>query len=134
MAVLQAYQADLLKQRDEGQGLSPDMVAELRHATDLVLWATKQTAAANGRSMVAMMAMERHMWFNLADTGQKESHFLLNAPVSPFELFGTSVERVVEKCREAKKRLVPFKKNYTAPFQIHPSNLPWSGPILIQGS
>lgn len=37
MAVLQAYQADLLKQRDEGQGLSPDMVAELRHATDLDL-------------------------------------------------------------------------------------------------
>ncbi|KAI2663441.1 IgA FC receptor [Labeo rohita] len=31
MAVLQAYQADLLKDLDKGQGLSPDKVSELRH-------------------------------------------------------------------------------------------------------
>ncbi len=30
IAVLQAYQADLLKDLDDGQGLSPDEVAELR--------------------------------------------------------------------------------------------------------
>ncbi len=104
--MLQAYQADLLKQRDEGQGLSPDMVAELHHAMYLVLWITKQTAAAIGHSMMAMMAMKRHLWFNLADTGQKEINFLLNAPVLLFELFGTSVETVTELFREAKMRLV----------------------------
>ncbi len=44
MAVLQAYQADLLKDLDKGQGLSPDEVAELRCTTDLALRATKQAA------------------------------------------------------------------------------------------
>ncbi|KAL0188425.1 hypothetical protein M9458_015524, partial [Cirrhinus mrigala] len=37
MVVLQAYQADLLKDLDKGQGLSP----EVRHTTDLTLRATK---------------------------------------------------------------------------------------------
>ncbi|KAL0170818.1 hypothetical protein M9458_035414, partial [Cirrhinus mrigala] len=61
MAVLQAYQADLLKDLDKGQGLSPDEVAELRRTTDLALRATKQAATAMGRSMGAMVVTERHL-------------------------------------------------------------------------
>ncbi|KAL0149546.1 hypothetical protein M9458_055073 [Cirrhinus mrigala] len=91
MAVLQA---DLLKDLNKGQGLSPDEVAELCRTTDLALWATKQAATAMGRSMVAIVVTERHLWVNLADLGKKEKGFLLNAPVSPSELFGTSVEMV----------------------------------------
>ncbi|KAL0151682.1 hypothetical protein M9458_053083 [Cirrhinus mrigala] len=102
MAVLQAYQADLLKDLDKGQGFSPDEVAELRHTTDLALRATKQAATAMGRSMAAIVVTERHLWVNLADLGKKEKGFLLDAPVSPSELFGTSVETVVGKFREAK--------------------------------
>lgn len=34
MAVLQVYQADLLKDLDQGEGLSPEGVSELRIATD----------------------------------------------------------------------------------------------------
>ncbi len=109
MAVLQAYQADLLKDLDKGQGLSPDEVAELRRTTDLALRATKQAATAMGRSMAAMVVTERHLWVNLADIGKKEKGFLLDAPVSPSELFGTSVETVVEKFREAKARSAAFK-------------------------
>ncbi len=96
MAVLQAYQADLLKDLDSGQGLSPNEVAELRRTTDLALRATKQAASAMGRSM-AMVVMERHLWVNLADLEKKEKGFLLDAPVSPSQLFGASVETVVEK-------------------------------------
>ncbi len=48
MAVLQAYQADLLKDLDKGQGLSPDEVAELCRTTDLAVRATKQAATAMG--------------------------------------------------------------------------------------
>ncbi len=55
MAVLQAYQADLLKDLDKGQSLSPDKVAELRRTTDLALRATKQAATAMDRSMAAMV-------------------------------------------------------------------------------
>lgn len=58
MTVLQAYQADLLRDMDQGQVLSPKVVAELRHTTDLALRAPKQT-------MMAMLITERHLWMNL---------------------------------------------------------------------
>ncbi len=109
MAVLQAYQADLLKDLDKVQGLSSDEVAELHRTTDLALRATKQAATAMGRSMAAMVVTERHLWVNLADIGKKEKGFLLDAPVSPFKLFGTSVETVVKKFREARARSAAFK-------------------------
>ncbi|KAL0149145.1 hypothetical protein M9458_055577, partial [Cirrhinus mrigala] len=109
MAVLQAYQADLLKDLDKGQGLSPDEVAELRRTTDLALRASKHAASAMGRSMAAMVVTERHLWVNLADLGKKEKGFLLDAPVSPSELFGTSVETVIEKFKEVKARSAAFK-------------------------
>ncbi len=51
-----AYQADVLKEMDEGTGLTPEAVKELRRATDLALRATKHTARAVGRSMVASVA------------------------------------------------------------------------------
>lgn len=66
MAELQAYHTDLLKDLDQGQGLSPEAVAELYYATDLALRATKQTAVTTGRSMAVKVAMERHLWVNLA--------------------------------------------------------------------
>ncbi len=109
MAMLQAYQADLLKDLDKGQCLSPDEVAELRHRTDLALSATKQAATAIGRSMAAMVVTERHLWVNLADFGMKEKGFHLDAPVSPSKLFGTSVEMVVKKFRKAKACSAAFK-------------------------
>ncbi len=89
MSVLQAYQADLLKDLDQGQGLPPEAVTELRRTTDLALRATKQRAAVIGRSMAAMVATERYLWMNMADIGEKEKRFLLDVPVSPSELFGT---------------------------------------------
>lgn len=44
MAVLQAYQADLLRDLDKGQGVGPNAIKELRRATDLSLHATKEMA------------------------------------------------------------------------------------------
>ncbi len=68
-----------------GSGASPpEAVAELRSTTDLALKATKQMAAAIGRSMAAMVATERHLSVNLADIREKEKRFLLDAPVLPF--------------------------------------------------
>ncbi len=61
MAILQANQADVLKEMDEGTGLTPEAVKELRRATDLALRATKHTARAVGRSMVGSVAAERHL-------------------------------------------------------------------------
>ncbi len=53
MAILQVYKVDVLKEMDEGTGLTPEAVKELRRATDLALRATKHTARAVGRSMAA---------------------------------------------------------------------------------
>ncbi|MGL5566558.1 MAG: hypothetical protein ACRDC4_12620, partial [Plesiomonas sp.] len=61
MAVFQAYQAELLKELDEGENVSSETVRELRRATDLALRATKHTARAVGRSMAGLVAVERHL-------------------------------------------------------------------------
>ncbi|XDV54458.1 hypothetical protein PO909_022742 [Leuciscus waleckii] len=58
MSVLQAYQANLLKDLDKGQGVSPDAMDELCRTTDLAL---RATAASIGRSMAEMVAAERHL-------------------------------------------------------------------------
>ncbi len=75
MAILQAYQADVLKEMDEGTGLTPEAVKELRRATDLALRATKHTARAVGCSMAASVAAERHLWLNLTEIREKEKVF-----------------------------------------------------------
>ncbi len=45
----------------------------------------------------------------MADIGEKEIFFLLDTPVSPSELFGTSVETVVHKFREARARSAAYE-------------------------
>ncbi len=86
MVVLQAYQADLLKDLDKGQGVSPDEVVELRCTTDLALHATKQAATAMGRSIVAMVVTERHLWVNLADIRKKEKVSMLQSRLPSFSV------------------------------------------------
>ncbi len=97
MAILQAYQADVLKEMDEGTGLTPEAVKELRRATDLALRATKHTARAVGRSMAASVAAERHLWLNLTEIREREKTFLMDAPISQSGLFGEAVSAVVDK-------------------------------------
>ncbi len=97
-----AYQADVLKEMDEGTGLTPEAVKELRRATDLTLRATKHTARAVGRSMAASVAAECHLWLNLTEIPEKEKVFLIDAPISQSGLFGEAVSAVVDKFRSAK--------------------------------
>ncbi len=110
MAILQAYQADVLKEMDEGTGLTPEPVKELRRATDLALRATKHTARAVGRSMAASVAAERHLWLNLTEIREKEKVFLMDAPISQSGLFGEAVSAVVDKFRSAKTQSAALKQ------------------------
>ncbi len=110
MAILQAYQADVLKEMDEGTGLTPEAVKELRRATDLALRATKHTAHAVGCSMAASVAAERHLWLNLTEIREKEKVFLLDAPISQSGLFGEAVSAVVDKFRSAKTQSAALKQ------------------------
>lgn len=75
-----------------------------------------------------MVAMERHLWVNLADTGQKERHFLLDVPVSPSKLSSTSAETVIEKFREAKAWSVASKKLKPRHSRPAPQNSWGNGP------
>ncbi|KAI2646866.1 Transposon Ty3-G Gag-Pol polyprotein [Labeo rohita] len=84
MSVLQAYQADLLKELDEGEEIKDSDISELRRTADLSLRATKETARAIGRSMAALVSAERHLWLTLSDMKEKDRVFLLDAPLSPF--------------------------------------------------
>ncbi len=64
MLLLQAYQAELLADLDEGRGIGPNAVCEL---AQLFLRAAKETAKSIGRSMAALVATERHLWLNLSN-------------------------------------------------------------------
>ncbi len=114
MAILQAYQADVLKEMDEGTGLNPEAVKELRRATDLALRATKHTARAVGRSMAASVAAERHLWLNLTEIREREKVFLMDAPISQSGLFGEAVSAV--KQLSALKQFMPRRsRDYSTP-------------------
>ncbi|KAL0162349.1 hypothetical protein M9458_041745, partial [Cirrhinus mrigala] len=60
LAILQVYQAKALKEVDEGS-TDPEVLRELRSATDYALRATKVTAQALGRAMSTLVAQERHL-------------------------------------------------------------------------
>ncbi|KAI2645311.1 Transposon Ty3-G Gag-Pol polyprotein [Labeo rohita] len=121
MSVLQAYQADLLKELDEGEEIKDADIAEVRRTADLALRATKETARAIGRSMAALVAAERHLWLTLSDMKEKDRVFLLDAPLSPSGLFGNSVNSVVDRYQEARKQAAAFQR--FLPLR-HPARLP----------
>ncbi len=71
LAVLQAYQAELLGDLDEEDTIKSDDIAEICRATDLSLRATKETAKAIGRSMAALVVTERTLWLTQSQTNDR---------------------------------------------------------------
>ncbi|KAI2647838.1 Transposon Ty3-G Gag-Pol polyprotein [Labeo rohita] len=110
MLVLQAYQADLLKELDEGEEIKDSDISEIRRTADLSLRATKETARAIGRSMAALVAAERHLWLTLSNMKEKDRVFLLDAPLLPAGLFGDAVNAVVDRYQEARKQAAAFQR------------------------
>ncbi|XP_067241145.1 uncharacterized protein [Chanodichthys erythropterus] len=110
MALLQAYQADLLGEIDTSGEATFECIQELRMATDLALRATKETAKEVGRSMAALVATERHLWLNLSDIRDRDKAALMDAPLSPAGLFGDAVTTVVERFQETKKQSAAFQR------------------------
>ncbi|KAI2643946.1 ORF V: Enzymatic polyprotein [Labeo rohita] len=96
MAILQVYQAKVLKDLHEGAP-DPELLHELRSATDYALRATKVTAQALGRAMSTMVVQERHLWLNLAEMRDAEKVRFLDAPISQAGLFGETVEEFAQQ-------------------------------------
>ncbi len=111
MSVLQAYQADLLKELDEGEQVSSNDIVELSRTADLALRATKETVRAIGRSITALVAAERHLWLTLSNMKEKDRVFLMDTLLVPSGLFGDSVDSVVDRYQEARKQAAAFKRS-----------------------
>ncbi len=103
MALLQVHQAKALRDLHEG-GHYPEVLSELRTATDLALRATKFTARSLGRAMSTMVVQERHLWLCLADMKEADKARFLNAPVSQTCLFGDAVENFAQQFSAAQKQ------------------------------
>ncbi|CAM4629912.1 unnamed protein product [Leuciscus chuanchicus] len=102
MAVLQVYQADLLRKMDEA-GPNPENFNDLRSATDLALRATKSAAQAIGRNMASLTVTERHLWLTLSDMKESDRATFLDTPVAPSGLFGPAVKGFSERYSEVQK-------------------------------
>ena len=110
MAIMQAYQANLLKEASEGGQISMETINEHRQSADLTLRATKGTAKSIGRSMAALVATERHLWLSQTSMKEKDKSLLLNAPMSLTGLFGDTLHSVTERFQEEKKHAAAFHK------------------------
>ncbi len=110
MAVLQAYQTDLLKELYEGEGVNAEDIKEQCKTADLSLRATKETARAIGWSMAALVVAERHLWMTQSDIKDHDRVFLLDAPLSPSGLFGDAVGAVVDRHQEPRKQAASFQR------------------------
>ncbi|ROL54924.1 hypothetical protein DPX16_12793 [Anabarilius grahami] len=121
MAILQVFQAKLLRALDES-GFDAPAFRDIRSATDLALCATKATAQAIGRSMASLVVLERHLWLNLTEIKDADKTAFLDAPVSPFGLFGPAVEGFTErftaaqKSSQAMRHFLPKRSNSTSAF------------------
>ncbi|MGL5828138.1 MAG: hypothetical protein ACRC0L_01055 [Angustibacter sp.] len=78
MAILQVFQAKLLRSLDES-GPDDPAFCDLRSATDLALRATKATAQAIGRSMASLVVLEHHLWLNLTEIKEADKVAFLDA-------------------------------------------------------
>ncbi|KAL0150120.1 hypothetical protein M9458_054547 [Cirrhinus mrigala] len=122
MAILQVCQAKVLKDLHKGVP-DPELLHELRSATDYALRATKVTAQALGRAMSTMVVQERHLWLNLAEMRDAEKARFLDAPISQTGLFGETVEEfaqqfsTVKQQTEAIKHILPRRAASAGPAQ-----------------
>ncbi len=99
MSLLQTYQAELLADLNEGGGIGPNVVCELRLATGLSLRVVKETAKSISWSMAALVVTERHLWLNLSNIKGKDKNVLMDAPISSSGLFGNAVSICIPESR-----------------------------------
>lgn len=78
----------------------------------------KSISKSIGRSMAALLAMERDLWLNLSNNRERDESLILDAPHSPPGLFGNAVNSVVQRFQEAKKQGVAFQKFHLCRSQV----------------
>ncbi|KAL0163666.1 hypothetical protein M9458_039419, partial [Cirrhinus mrigala] len=109
-SALQVYQAKVLRELHEGVP-NPELLQELRSATDHTLRATKVMAQALGRAMSTMVVQGHHLWLTLAEMRDAEEVRFLDAPISQVGLFGDTVEEFAQHPAPSKPVLQPDPPN-----------------------
>ncbi len=99
MALLQVHQAKAPRDLHEG-GHDPQVLQELRAATDLTLRVTKVTSRSVGRAMSTLVIQERHLWLCLADMKDTDKIRFLNSP----GLSGDSFENFAQQFSALQKQ------------------------------
>ncbi len=105
LALLQVHQAKALRDLHEG-GHDPEVLSELRTATDLTLWATKYTAWSLGRAMSNMVVQEYHLWLclaNMREAGKVRFLECPRVPDWPLRRHGGKLRPAVLHCTKAVK-------------------------------
>lgn len=102
MAVLQVYQAQLLRDMDKSV-LDPADFKKLRSATHLALHATKATAQAIRHAMASLEVLKRHLWLNLTEIKDADRTALLDSPIFHSGLFGFAVDGFAKRFIAAQK-------------------------------
>lgn len=101
MAVLQAYQADLLKDLNHGEGLGIEKVKKIQLSHILSPLANQADGSCRNGSMAAMVV-------TVAQPKRKRHGLSPYAPISPSGLFGNSVNTAVDRYQLAAfKALIP---------------------------
>ena len=101
LSLLTAYQAELCK--DFGQTQDPATWEEIPVITDLCLRVQRCTVHATGRVLEVMVLQERARWLNLANLSDREKDDVLDMPIVPEVIFGSSLASMQQWC-EAKKK------------------------------
>ncbi|XP_036810643.1 dual adapter for phosphotyrosine and 3-phosphotyrosine and 3-phosphoinositide isoform X2 [Oncorhynchus mykiss] len=99
-SMLSAYQAEL--QDELAVTLEPGLWDEMCIATDLNLCLLKATVQASGRAIGLMISQERARWLNLSTVSDSEKLKILDAPVDPKDLYGSTIEMMQKRCEEKK--------------------------------
>ncbi|KAL0170346.1 hypothetical protein M9458_034942 [Cirrhinus mrigala] len=81
MAILQVYQAKVLKDLHEGVP-DPELLQELCSVTGYALRTMKVMAQALGRPIYTMVVQEHHLWLNLVEMQDSEKVRFLDALIS----------------------------------------------------
>ncbi len=133
MAILQVHQADVLKEMDEGDSLTPEAVKELRKAKDLALRVTKHTARTVGRSMVGSVTTEHHLWLNLTVNSTDLEAVGMTLPGPKVSIYSLPAE-VQETIANA--RATATKKLYSSKWKVfkhaQPMQYTQSTALLVQ--
>ncbi len=54
--------------------------------------------------MAVLVVEQRHLWLTLSDMKENDRVFLMDAPITPFGLFGDAVNSIIDRYQEARKQ------------------------------